>query len=176
VIFRPSTLAGVVLVESQVAEDERGAFTRTFAREEFEAQGLDARIDHVALSSNRRRGTLRGLHYQGAPHEQARLVRCTRGVVYDVVVDIRRESATYLKWVAFELRAAEVLAVYIPPGCAHGFETLEDDSEVHYQISSPRRPESEKGLRWDDPALGISWPLHPIVISSRDRDFPLLPP
>jgi dTDP-4-dehydrorhamnose 3,5-epimerase len=172
--FHESSLAGVFVVESEPAGDDRGAFTRLFVRADFEARGLDARIDHLACSTNRRRGTLRGIHYQASPHAQTKLVRCTIGALFDVVVDVRPDSRTYLRWEAFELRAGDGRAVYVPEGCAHGFLTLEDETELSYQISSPRRPEAERGLRWDDPALGIPWPFVPGVISDRDRTFPLV--
>jgi dTDP-4-dehydrorhamnose 3,5-epimerase len=175
VIFRETSLPGVFLLEPEVAADERGSFQRLWARDELEARGLDARVDHVALSRNRRRGTLRGLHYQAAPHEQAKLVRCTAGAIHDVIVDLRAGSPTYLRWVAVELRAPDGPALFIPAGCAHGFETLEDETEVYYQISAPRHPESERGLRWNDPTLAIPWPFPPVVVSARDEVFPLLP-
>jgi dTDP-4-dehydrorhamnose 3,5-epimerase len=172
--FRESSLAGVFMVEGQTTSDERGSFTRLFDREEFSGRGLDVMVDHVASSLNTRRGTLRGIHYQSRPNGQSKLVRCAAGSLFDVVVDVRPESQTYLSWAAFDLRAGDGLAVYIPNGCAHGFLTLEDATEVIYQISAPRRPEAERGLRWDDPALRIAWPSAPAVISDRDRGFPLL--
>jgi dTDP-4-dehydrorhamnose 3,5-epimerase len=174
VILRSTTLAGVFLLEPDVAADERGSFARIAAREELEAHGLDTVVDHVALSRNHRRATLRGLHFQAPPYGQAKLVRCLRGAIYDVIVDVRPGSSRYLAWEAFEL-GPDGPSLYIPAGFAHGFETLEDETEVYYQISAPRRAEAERGILWDDPLLGIEWPLPPTVISTRDSGFPLLP-
>lgn len=173
-IFRELDLGGPFLIEGDRLEDERGFFARIFVREEFESHGLDTRVAQVAVSFNRRKATLRGLHYQVAPHEQAKLVRCTRGAIYDVILDLRPDSPTHLRWAGVELRAADLNALFVPAGFAHGFETLEDDCEVWYHISAPYHPESERGLRWNDPALAISWPAEPAVISPRDQKLPLL--
>jgi len=174
-ILREAALSGVFVVEAEAADDERGSFVRLFDRQEFLAHGLAAHVDHVAVSSNRVKGTLRGLHYQAEPHGQAKLIRCSAGAIYDVLVDVRAGSPTYLRCLSFELRAADRISLYVPAGFAHGFETLEDVSDVHYQISSARRTDAERGLRWDDPALGIPWPFPPVVMSERDRSWPLLP-
>ena len=160
------------MVAPERAEDHRGFFARTWCAEEFAAHGL---VDHWAqcsVSFNIRRGTLRGLHYQRAPQAEVKLVRCTAGALYDVVVDLRPSSSTYLKHVAVELSASNRLMVYVPEGCAHGFQTLQDGSEVFYQISVPYSKEHAAGVRWDDPAFGISWPYPDPIMSDRDRDYP----
>ena len=171
-IFRPSPLAGVFVVALERHEDERGSFARTYDREAFLAHGLDPTIAQCSLSSNRRRGTLRGLHWQGVPHAEHKLVRATRGAVWDVVVDLRPGSATRGRHFAAELSAAGGDAMFVPAGCAHGFLTLEDESELHYQISAPYSPAHARGVRWDDPELAIPWPFAPVVISERDRTLP----
>jgi dTDP-4-dehydrorhamnose 3,5-epimerase len=162
------------MVEAERFDDERGYFASFLVKEQFEAHGLDTRLAQCSISHNRRKGTLRGLHYQIPPHEQAKLVRCTRGALYDVLVDLRPASVTYRQWVAVELDAPGLRSLYVPPGLAHGFLTLQDETEVTYLISGPREPDAERGLRWDDPALSIDWPLKPSAISERDRGFPLL--
>jgi dTDP-4-dehydrorhamnose 3,5-epimerase len=172
VIVRPTAVDGVVLIEPERIEDERGFFARTFCAAEFAALGLDARIAQCSVSFNPRRGTLRGLHFQPAPHAEAKLVRCTAGAVLDVAVDLRPQSPTFRRHVALELNARTHLALYVPEGVAHGFQTLTDDTEVLYQISTPYRPEAAAGVRWDDPAFAIAWPLPVTVISSRDRTYP----
>jgi len=170
--LRAATLPGVWVVEPALAEDERGFFARTFSASEFAAHGLEAAVAECSIAYNRARSTLRGLHYQSAPHEESKLVRCTRGSVYDVVVDLRPHSPTHLRWEAVELSAENRLALYVPAGCAHGYLTLDDDCELLYQISGPHVPDAANGVRWDDPALGIEWPGAPLVISSRDASYP----
>jgi dTDP-4-dehydrorhamnose 3,5-epimerase len=175
VIFRETPLAGAYLVEQQRHADERGFFARTWAVEELEAHGLDTRVAHMNTSYNARAGTLRGLHLQAAPHAEAKLVRATRGAVFDVAVDLRRESPTYRRWHGVELDADGGLAFYIPAGCAHGFATLVDGAEVLYVMSTPYVPESAGGVRWDDPAFGIQWPPAPPggwTMAERDRTWP----
>jgi dTDP-4-dehydrorhamnose 3,5-epimerase len=173
-ILRSTTLAGAFLLEPEVAADDRGSFVRIAAREDLAARGLETVVDHVALSRNHHRATLRGLHFQAPPHRQAKLVRCLRGAIYDVIVDVRPDSSTYLRWEAFEL-TPDGPTLYVPAGLAHGFETLEGETEVYYQISAARHADAERGIRWDDPLLGIKWPLRPMVMSARDAGFPLLP-
>ena len=173
--FVPTPLDGAFTVEIERIEDERGFFARSFCQEEFGARGLDPVVAQCSVSFNRRRGTLRGLHYQDKPHEEAKLVRCTRGAVWDVIVDLRENSATRHRWYAAELSAENCRALYVPCGFAHGFQTLADDSEVLYQMSEFHHPESARGLRWDDPAFGISWPIPDPILSSRDRSYSLLP-
>jgi dTDP-4-dehydrorhamnose 3,5-epimerase len=172
--FLPSSLAGAFVVELEPIEDERGFFARSFCQNEFRSHGLDPAIAQCNVSLNRRRGTLRGLHYQAPPHEEAKLVRCTRGAIWDVIVDLRDGSATRGRWFAVELSADNHRALYVPRGFAHGFQTLADDSEVLYQMSEFYRPGSERGIRWDDPAIGIQWPIADPVVSARDRAYPVL--
>jgi dTDP-4-dehydrorhamnose 3,5-epimerase len=178
-IFIDTPIAGAMLIEPTLIADERGCFGRTFCAEEFAARGLDPRVSQCNTSVNPRAGTLRGLHYQHAPHGEAKLVRCTRGAVYDVVVDLRLDSPTYLRWFAAQLSAENRHAFFIPDGCAHGFQTLENDSEVLYQMSTPYVPGSGRGARWDDPALGVTWPDPPVggrIMSDRDAGYPDLDP
>lgn len=152
--------------------DERGFFARTFCTNEFAIHGLNARIVQCSISFNRRRGTLRGLHYQAAPRAETKLVRCTRGAVYDVVLDLRGDSPTFRQWIGVELTEQKRNMVYIPEGCAHGFLTLADETEVFYQMSEFYALESARGVRWDDPAFRIDWPGKVEVISERDRTYP----
>jgi len=171
VIYRETSVQGVFLLELEKLADERGYFARTWSAEEFTARGLDPNIHQCSVSFNARRGTLRGMHYQTAPFEETKLVRCIRGSVFDVALDLRPESPTYLRHAAVVLDSESGNMLYIPKGCAHGFETLEDGSEVAYQISAAYAPEYARGVRWDDPAFGIAWPLPPAVINERDRNY-----
>ena len=172
-IFTETILRGAYLLDLEKRSDDRGFFARTFCEEEFRARGLKAGVVQCAAPFNVRKGTLRGMHYQAAPHAQAKLVRCTRGAVFDVLLDLRPESPMFKKWVSVELTAESGRMVYVPEGFAHGFQSLEDESEVFYQMAAPHRPESERGVRWDDPAFGIEWPPAPErILSSRDRAFP----
>jgi dTDP-4-dehydrorhamnose 3,5-epimerase len=171
----PTALAGAFSVEIERIEDERGFFARSFCQKEFQAQGLDPVVAQCSISFSPLRGTLRGMHYQDKPYEEAKLVRCTLGAIWDVIVDIREDSATRHRWHAVELTAENCRALYVPCGFAHGFQTLADDSEVLYQMSEFYHPESSRGLRWDDPAFGIPWPLHDPILSPRDRAYSLLP-
>jgi dTDP-4-dehydrorhamnose 3,5-epimerase len=173
--FTPTPLAGAYVVELERLEDERGFFARSFCQDEFRRHGLKHAIAQCNVSWNRRRGTLRGLHFQAAPHEEAKVVRCTRGAVWDVIVDLREGSPTRLRWHAQELNADNRLAFYVPEGFAHGFQTLADDSEVLYQMSESYHPGLARGLLWDDPKLGIRWPLPDPILSPRDRSYALLP-
>jgi dTDP-4-dehydrorhamnose 3,5-epimerase len=168
----PTPLAGAYVVELEPLRDERGFFARTFDAAQFEAAGLDARIAQCNTSFNARAGTLRGLHYQAEPHGEGKLVRCTRGAVWDVAVDLRPSSETYCRWFGVELRAGGVESYFIPAGMAHGFVTLADDSEVHYQMTYHYVPEAGRGVRWDDPAFGIEWPAAPSTLSERDATYP----
>jgi dTDP-4-dehydrorhamnose 3,5-epimerase len=172
-IFTESPLPGAFLVELARLEDERGFFARAYSAEEFAARGLGAAISQCSVSYNTLKGTLRGLHYQGAPHEEHKLVRCTAGAVFDVIVDIRPHSPCYRRWYGTQLSAQNRRSLFIPPGFAHGFLTLCDDTEVYYMISVPYAPEYSRGYRWNDPAFGIEWPLVPGVISQRDAHYPL---
>jgi dTDP-4-dehydrorhamnose 3,5-epimerase len=170
--FEPTALAGVVKIQLEPREDERGFFARTYCVREFEAAGLDPRIVQSSISYNREKGTLRGMHYQAAPHEENKVVSCRRGAVYDVVIDIRPSSSTYRRWMALELVAEEGTALYVPKGCAHGFLTLADETVVDYDISEYFEPAAARGVRFDDPAFAIEWPSRPVVVSERDRGYP----
>jgi dTDP-4-dehydrorhamnose 3,5-epimerase len=170
-LFTELELAGAFIVDLEHREDPRGFFARTFCRDEFEAHGLVGDFVQCNTSFNARRGTLRGLHFQHAPHEEIKLVRCTSGVILDVIVDLRPESATYCRWKAVELSAANGRALYIPRGFAHGFQTLADRSEVYYQMAERYYPGSAAGVRWDDPAFGIDWPVTPPILSDKDASY-----
>jgi dTDP-4-dehydrorhamnose 3,5-epimerase len=172
-IFQPSPLAGAFVVELERREDERGFFARSFCQDEFAKHGLNPRLVQCNVSFNTRRGTLRGMHYQAKPHEEAKVVRCTQGAVFDVMVDLRPKSATFKRWQGVELSAANRRALYIPEGFAHGFQTLTDDAELLYLMSEFYHPECARGVRWDDPAFGIEWPLKDPHMSERDRTYPL---
>jgi dTDP-4-dehydrorhamnose 3,5-epimerase len=171
-IFRETPLAGAFVLEPELVQDERGFFARTWSRDEFVARGLDPEIAQCSVSYNHRRGTLRGLHFQAAPHEEVKLVRCIRGALWDVIVDVRPGSPTRGRFFGLVLSAAARNALYIPKGMAHGFVTLEDETEVFYQISAPYSPEHARGYRWDDPTFAIPWPEPVAVISERDRNLP----
>ena len=175
-IFSQTQLPGAYLIEPERRHDERGFFARTWCRDEFRAQGLDAELVQCSLSFNLRRGTLRGMHYQAAPHAETKLVRCTRGAVYDVIVDPRPESQQFGFWQAFELTADNRRQLLIPPGLAHGFLTLADDTELFYQMSQVQVASAARGIRWDDPLPRIDWPASPAVISARDASWPPLTP
>lgn len=173
--FTPTKIAGVWIVDLERHADDRGWFARTWCGEEFRQHGLNPDLSQCSASFNRRCGTLRGMHWQAAPHEEAKLVRCVRGAMFDVALDVRPNSATFKQWVGVELTAENSRALYVPEGCAHGFQTLADDTEVLYQISCPWQPESALGARWNDPAFGIAWPAEPnLALSERDRNYPLL--
>jgi dTDP-4-dehydrorhamnose 3,5-epimerase len=171
-IFKETRLKGAYLIEWEPLQDERGFFARSFCREEFGKHGLNPQIAQCNVSYNRKCGTLRGMHYQAAPSEEAKLVRCTNGAIYDVIIDLRRPSSTFMQWMAVELTAANRRMLYIPEGFAHGFQTLEDDSEVFYQMSAAFSPELARGVRWNDPAFGIEWPPAERIISRRDDQYP----
>lgn len=170
--FTPVGLDGAFLVEMEPRCDARGFFARTWCQREFEAQGLESRLVQCSMSHNLYRGTLRGMHYQAAPHEETKLVRCTAGAIYDVIIDLRPESPTYLRHIAVELSGANRRALYIPRGFAHGFQTLTDDCEVFYQMSEFFAPESARGFRWNDPLFGIEWPVADPIILDRDNSYP----
>lgn len=171
-IFRQTEIEGAWVVEPERYEDERGFFARTWDASEFAERGLSGDLAQASISHNRRRGTLRGMHYQAAPHEEAKLVRCTSGAMFDVAVDLRPSSSTFRRWVGIELSAENRLALYVPQGCAHGFLTLADEVEISYLISVPHEPGAARGVRFDDPAFGILWPEEIIVINDRDRTYP----
>ena len=171
-IFTPTALAGVWIIDPEPVADERGMFARTWCAREFAEHGLNAQIAQCNVSFNHRRGTVRGMHYQLAPHQEAKLVRCTAGAIFDVALDVRPGSPTWGQHVGVTLCAGERRMLYIAEGCAHGFQTLEDGSEVFYQMSEFYAPELGRGVRWDDPAFGIVWPEPVTMINERDRSYP----
>ena len=171
-ILRPGALPRLLVIEPERKADERGWFARTWCRREFAAAGLTFEPVQCSASFNAAAGTLRGMHYQAAPDAEAKIVRCTRGRVFDVAVDLRPDSPTFRGWHAEELSADNGRAILVPAGCAHGFLTLEEASEVFYMIDAEHRPDSARGVRWDDPAFGIRWPRPPAVVSNRDRKWP----
>jgi dTDP-4-dehydrorhamnose 3,5-epimerase len=171
-LFTETSLWPAFIVDVVRREDHRGFFARSWCQREFEARGLNARLVQCNVSHNRRKGTLRGMHYQVAPHSEAKLVRCTAGAIYDVIIDLRPESPTFRKYFGVVLSAENRRAVYVPENFAHGFLTLTDDSEVLYQMSEFYEPAAGRGVRWNDPAFGIVWPEEVAVISERDRDYP----
>jgi dTDP-4-dehydrorhamnose 3,5-epimerase len=170
--FVPTTLGGAYVIEQERRADERGFFARTWCAQEFAAHGLEPGLAQCSVSFNHRRGTLRGMHYQAPPFAEVKLLRCTRGAVFDVAVDLRPDSPTFRKWVGVELTADDGRALYVPRGFAHGFYSLVDSTEVAYQISTEYRPDAARGVRWNDPLLGVAWPGPVEVIAPRDRDYP----
>ena len=172
--FIETELKGAYIIEPERLEDERGFFARTFCQKEFEAQGLNPGLVQCSISHNKRKGTIRGMHYQVAPMAETRLVRCTKGAIYDVIIDLRTGSPTYCQSLAEDLDSENSRMIYIPEGFAHGFQTLEDDTEVFYQMSEFYSPEHARGVRWDDPAFGIRWPLDMKIISKKDKNYPLM--
>ena len=171
-IFKEAHLKGAFVVEIEPLVDERGFFARTWCEREFQAHIGPCRFVQCNISFNSKRGTLRGMHYQASPCEEARLVRCTMGAIYDVIIDLRPNSETFKKWFSVELTAEDRRLLYIPKGFAHGFVTLQDSTEVFYQMSEFFQPEYARGVRWNDPAFAVDWPMEARVISQRDRDFP----
>lgn len=169
--FIETRLKGAFIIEPERLEDERGFFARTFCPKEFEDHGLNPRIVQCNISYNKHKGTLRGMHYQVALMAEAKLVSCTRGAIYDVIIDLRPESPTYCQWFAEELNAENRKMIYIPEGFAHGFQTTEDETEVFYQMSEFYSPEHARGVRWDDPVFGIEWPLDMKIISEKDKEY-----
>ena len=170
--FESTMLRDAHLIQLEPVRDNRGSFARTFCAEEFAARGLGNNYPQHSLSVSAHRGTLRGMHYQRDPHSEIKLVRCTRGAILDVIIDIRPDSPTYRRWQGFELSSANSHQLYIPKGFAHGFQTLSDDTEVYYLISAPYKPELAQGIRYNDPAFGISWPLSITEISEKDLHWP----
>jgi dTDP-4-dehydrorhamnose 3,5-epimerase len=171
--FTELSLSGLFLIEPELLQDERGFFARTWCQSEFAEHGLNPQLVQCNVSFNHRQGTLRGLHYQAAPHAEDKLIRCTRGRIFDVAVDLRSESPTYLHWFGIELTQDNLRMLYIPRGFAHGFQTMVDQSEVFYQMSQAYHPASAQGVRWNDPAFGIDWPpTSQRIISQRDRNYP----
>lgn len=172
-IFTETKLRGVFIVDLQLLEDERGFFARSWCQQEFASHGLNPSLVQCNISYNKSKGTLRGMHFQVAPHEEAKLVRCTRGAIYDVIIDLRPHSSTFTRWVAVELMADNHRMVYVPEGFAHGFQTLEDDTDVFYQMSEYYHGAASRGVRWDDPVFGIEWPSSGRrIVSDKDRSYP----
>ena len=171
-IFIETKLQGAFIVEPKRLEDERGFFARTWCKREFVAQELDTRLAQCNVSFNKKRGTLRGMHHQVAPHEEAKLVRCTMGAIYDVIIDLRPNSPTFKGWVSIELTAENRKMIYIPVGFSHGFMTLKDNTEVFYQMSEFYARECARGVKWNDPAFDIAWPEEVTVISEKDKQYP----
>jgi len=171
-IFRETKLAGVYVIEVEPIRDERGFFGRAFCAQEFAAHGLKGDFVQCNISYNHKSGTLRGMHYQLAPHAESKLIRCTAGAVYDVLIDVRPASPTHAMWIATELTAQNRRMLFVPEGVAHGFQTLADESELFYQMSAYHHPESARGVRWDDPAFRIEWPSAQRLISARDQAWP----
>ncbi len=172
--FLETALAGVWVIEPERLSDERGWFARTFDAEEFRARGMNPHVEQCNASFNARRDTLRGMHYQAEPHGESKLVRCVRGAIFDVAVDLRAGSDTYCAWHGVELSAENGLALYVPAGLAHGFQTLSEDCEVIYQMGQPFVPAAARGVRFDDPAFAITWPeaAGELIVSAKDRAYP----
>ncbi len=171
-IFKETELDGVLIIEPQPLKDDRGFFARTWCHREFENRGLNSALVQCNISFNSKQGTLRGMHYQASPHAETKLVRCTRGAIYDVIIDLRTESPTFTQWVGVELNAENHQMLYIPEGFAHGFQTLADNTEVFYQMSEFYHPGSARGVRWNDPTFSIKWPTTDnLIISSKDNDY-----
>jgi len=176
IAFTETSLPGAYLVDLVPNSDARGFFARSYSSQEFAAQGLGPELCECSVSYSARKATLRGMHYQIAPHEEHKLVRCTGGAIFDVIVDLRPASSHYCRWFGTEINAENRRALFVPPGFAHGFITLTDHSEVFYMISIAHSPAHARGVRWNDPAFGIEWPLQPRVIAPRDAEYPLLDP
>lgn len=172
-IFTPLSLLGASIVDIKPLTDDRGFFARSFCQNEFADRNLKTNVVQCNISFNTKRGTIRGMHYQLPPKSEAKLVRCTRGRIHDVIIDLRPGSPTYCRWEAVAMSGSDHRALYIPEGFAHGFQTLEDDTEVFYQMFEFYFPDHAAGVRWDDPAFGISWPLPDPIISEKDRSYPL---
>jgi dTDP-4-dehydrorhamnose 3,5-epimerase len=170
-IFTPTKLVGAYLIEPEKKYDARGFFARVWCQKEFAEHDLTSHLVQINISYNKHWGTLRGMHYQVEPFQESKLVRCTRGAIYDVIIDLRQESPSYRQWLGVKLTADDHKMLYVPEGFAHGFQTLEDDTEVVYQVSAFYAPQSEAGVRYDDPGFGIVWPLEVQVISDKDRNW-----
>jgi dTDP-4-dehydrorhamnose 3,5-epimerase len=172
-VFKEIRLKGAFIIELEKIKDDRGFFSRAWCQEEFHAHGLDSNIAQCNLSFNAARGTLRGLHYQIAPYEETKVIRCTRGKIFDVIIDLRPKSPTYLQWTGIELSLENRKMVYVPENFAHGYLTLADNTEVFYQVSQFYSPGSESGIRWNDPSINIKWPEIPnLIISEKDKNWP----
>jgi dTDP-4-dehydrorhamnose 3,5-epimerase len=171
-IFSETRIPGAFLISPDRKEDERGFFARTFCRSEFTDHGLVPDLEQCSISFNKHKGTLRGMHFQRSPYEETKLVRCTMGAIFDVIIDLRPGSPAFKQWFSFELNAENRSMLYIPRGLAHGFLTLADSTEVYYQMADRFVPESAAGVRWNDPAFGIRWPAAPQIIALKDQEYP----
>lgn len=171
-LFMETLLKGAYIIDLERREDERGFFARSWCADEFTKHGLNPSLVQCNISFNLKKGTLRGMHYQAEPYPEAKVVRCTMGAIYDVIIDLRPDSPTFKKWINVELSADNRRAVYIPEGFAHGFQTLADDTEVFYQMYEFFHPECARGVRWDDPAFGVEWPDDRRIVSQRDQEYP----
>jgi dTDP-4-dehydrorhamnose 3,5-epimerase len=171
-LFTATPLPGAFVIEPERLEDSRGFFARTWCQREYEARSLTSRLVQCSISSSNKKGTLRGIHYQIAPYEEAKLVRCTSGAIFDVIVDLRPQSPTFRQHFSAILTALNHVSLFIPEGVAHGFLTMEDNTEVFYQMSEFHSPKHARGVRWNDPAFGVEWPLTPVIMSERDRGYP----
>lgn len=170
--FTETRLAGAYVIETERFDDERGFFARSFCQKEFKEAGLDIQIAETNISFNKRKGILRGMHYQLPPKAQGKLVRCVKGAVYDVILDLRKKSPTYRQWISVELRENDLKMLYVPPEFAHGFQTLENDTEIFYMMTNFYAPKSARGIRWNDPSFNIQWPILPPFLSEKDRNLP----
>jgi len=171
-LFKKTSLKDSYIIELELMEDKRGFFARSFCQREFEKHGLNPSIVQCNVSYNKRKGTLRGMHYQVAPYKESKLISCIRGSMYDVIIDLRNDSPTYCKWMSVHLSANSYGLLYVPEGCAHGFQTLEDDTIVFYQMSEFYHPECSRGIGWNDPFFQIKWPIRDIIVSPRDDNYP----
>ena len=173
-IFSETKLSGAYVVEIEKIEDQRGFFVRTFDKKEFSKKGLDSEFVQSSISQNKKKGTIRGMHYQGKPYEENKIVRCTKGSIFDVIIDLRSNSKTYKEWFSIELNADNYKILYIPKGFAHGFQTLENNTEVYYEITEVYDKKSSRGIRWNDPTFNINWPLDISLISEKDNNCSFL--
>lgn len=171
-IFTETKLKGAFILDVKKLEDERGFFGRSWCQREMEEHGLNANVVQANVSYNHKKGTLRGMHYQLSPYEETKLVRCTRGAIYDVIIDLRPESPTYKQWIGVELTADNYRMLFVPERFGHGFITLEDNTDVTYQVTQFYTPGAERGIRWNDPAFNIEWPIEPVIISEKDKVHP----
>jgi dTDP-4-dehydrorhamnose 3,5-epimerase len=176
VILKRTKLSGAFVIAIERLEDQRGFFARGWCKKEFESHGLESTLVQANISMNKKRGTLRGMHYQTSPYEEAKLVRCTRGSVYDVIIDLREDSSTYKQWLGVKLTSDNYKMLYVPKGFAHGYQTLEDNTELFYHVSTFFTPTAERGVLYDDPVFAISWPLEVQVISDKDKSWPAYAP
>ncbi len=172
VIFTETPLSGAFIIDLEPRHDDRGFFARVWSLDEFERHGLNTRIVQCNTSFNHATGTIRGLHFQRPPHAEVKVIRCIRGAIWDVIVDLRPHSATYMKWFGIDLTAGNRRTLYVPENFAHGYITLESETETFYQVSEFYSPDHEAGIRWDDPAIGITWPIEPLVVSAKDAAHP----